>query len=309
MKNRLVLCIASIMLTLTTLGQQDPTFSHSMFNQMAVNPAFAGSDGMICATAINRQQWVGFGEGTPNTTVVNINAAISPFGLSSGIGLNILNDQFGFNNDLGVDLSYAVRFDLEGIGKLALGLNGGFINNSLDPTWNFPEGSGDAAVPQATESAINFDFGAGVFFNNDEMYFGLSATHLNESQYYNEYTTHYKRHFYLTGGYYLDMPNESWQFNPSVFIATDLTTNQLSLTANVIYNKKFWGGVTYRVGEAVVGMVGLELFSGMRVGYAYDYSISDIGGYNGGSHEFMLGYCFTLKREQTPQQYKSIRFL
>jgi type IX secretion system PorP/SprF family membrane protein len=303
-------CLILIFFTsLSVMAQQDPLFSHNMFNQMAINPAYAGSNDMICATAINRQQWVGFGEGSPNTTVVNINAAIKPFGLSSGIGLNILNDQFGFNKDLGVNLSYAVRFQIKGVGTLAFGLNGGFINNTLDPTWNFPEVSSDVAVPQAKETAVNFDMGAGVFFSNNEMYFGLSATHLNETKFYNQYTAHYKRHYYVTGGYMLQLPNPNWEFNPSVIISSDLTTNQLTVTSNVVYNKKFWGGVSYRVGEAVIGMIGIELFSGMRIGYAYDYSITDISSYNSGSHEFMLGYCFTLKKERPPQQYKSIRFL
>jgi len=307
MKNIFLLLVS--LSTLTVMAQQDPLFSHNMFNQMAINPAYAGSNDMICATAINRQQWLGFGEGSPSTTVVNINAAIRPFGLSSGIGLNILNDQFGFNNDLGVDLSYAVRFPIQGIGTFAIGVNGGFINNTLNPTWRFPDTSGDIAVPQAKESAINFDMGAGIFFSNNEMYFGFSATHLNESKLYNQYETHYKRHFYITGGYLLQMPNPNWEYNPSVIISTDLTTNQLTVSSNVIYNKKFWGGVSYRVGEAVIGMVGLELFSGMRIGYAFDFSTTDISGYNSGSHEFMLGYCFTLKKERPPQQYKSIRFL
>ncbi len=295
--------------SLSLWAQQDPLFSHNMFNQMAINPAYAGSSDMICATAINRMQWTGFGEGTPNVTVVNVNAAIKPFGLSSGVGVNILNDKFGFNKDLGVNLSYAVRFKVSGGGTFAIGLNGGFINNTLDPTWNFPEGPSDNAVPQGKQNAINFDMGAGVFYSNNEMYFGLSATHLNQTPYYNKYETHYNRHFYLTGGYSLEMPNPSWQFNPSVIISSNLVTNQLSITSNVIYNKRFWGGVSYRVGEAIIGMVGFELFSGMRIGYAYDFSTTDISSYNNGSHEFMLGYCFTLKKEKPPQQYKSIRFL
>ncbi|HCX98590.1 MAG TPA: hypothetical protein DG754_00485, partial [Bacteroidales bacterium] len=61
--------------SLSLWAQQDPLFSHNMFNQMAINPAYAGSSDMICATAINRLQWTGFGEGAPNVTVVNVNAA------------------------------------------------------------------------------------------------------------------------------------------------------------------------------------------------------------------------------------------
>jgi len=293
-------------------AQQDPLFSQNMFNQMAINPAYAGSNDMICATAINRMQWVGFGEGTPGTTVVNVNSSVKPFGLSSGVGLNIQNDKFGFNSDLGINASYAVRFNISGAGKLAIGLNGGFVNNSLKATWQTPSSpaGGDNAIPSPDESSINFDLGAGLFFNNESMYFGASVTHLNQTKLNKavEPST-YRRHFYLTGGYTLSLPNPVWEINPSVFIGTDLITNQFSLTANMIYNKKFWGGVSYRVGEAVMAMIGIELFSGMRVGYAFDFSTTDISSYNSGSHEFMLGYCFSLKKEKPPQQYKSIRFL
>lgn len=266
---------------------------------------------MVSTTALSRLQWVGFGDGSPNTTVVNINAAINPFGLSSGIGLNIASDQFGFNSDLGVGLSYAVRFNVAGGGKLAIGLNGVFMNNSFkNASWVYPSGSSDSFIPQATDNSVNFDAGFGAYYNNDDMYFGASSTHLIETQLNKAADpSHYKRHFYLIGGYYLQLPSPAWQFNPSVFISSDLTTNQLSITANAIYNKKFWCGVSYRVGEAVAGIIGFELFNGMRIGYAYDFSTTEISSYNSGSHEFMVGYSFSLKKEKPPQQYKSIRFL
>lgn len=310
LRQSFLLIIYIFLFSYIAVGQQDPQFSQNMFNQMAINPAYAGSNDMICATAINRQQWLGFGEGTPKTTVVNINAAIKPFGLSSGVGLNILNDQFGFNKDLGVDISYAVRFNIQGTGTLAVGLNGGFINNSIEPTWRYPQTTSDNAIPAAKESSINFDLGFGVFYSNNEMYFGASATHLNETKFNKAVTpSHYRRHYYLTGGYLLQLPNPVWELNPSVFIGSDLITSQFTVTGNVIYNKKFWGGVSYRIGEAITGMIGLELFSGMRIGYAFDFSTTDISRFNSGSHEFMLGYCFSLKKEKPPQQYKSIRFL
>lgn len=308
---RKIFITLSLFSALTSMAQQDPLLSHNVFNQMAINPAYAGSSGMICATAIHRQQWMGFGEGSPITSVVNVDAAINPFGLSSGIGLNVLQDEFGFNKDIGVDLAYAVRFSIQGVGNLAFGVNGGFINNTLEPSWNFPDAQGpdNNLVPQEAQSSMNFDLGAGVFFNNNEMFFGISATHLNQTTFYDEYLSHYRRHFYVTGGYYLQLPNQAWEVSPSVIISTDLVVNHLTAGINFIYNKKFWGGVSYRVGESVTGIIGIELFSGMRVGYAYDFSTTEISSFNSGSHELMLGYCFSLKKERAPQQYKSIRFL
>lgn len=303
--------LSFLILTISTaVAQQDAQFSQNMFNQMAINPAYAGSSEMICATAINRMQWVGFGEGAPATTVVNINSPFKLFGLSQGAGINITNDRFGFNSDIGLNLAYAARFKIEKAGNLAVGFNAGVINNSLKPKWKFPNTTSDDAVPQADESSVNLDLGFGIFYNNDLMYFGVSASHLNQPKFNKaQIPSHYKIHYYLTGGYIIPLSNKSWELSPSVFIGSNLTTNILSINSNVIYNKRFWGGVSYRVGEAFTVMFGAEIFSGLRIGYAFDVSTTKISSYNSGSHEFMLGYSFTLKKEKPPQQYKSIRFL
>ena len=196
---------------------------------------------------------------------------------------------------------------------LGIGVSGGFISKNIDPKWNYPGATNDIAVPAIKESSFNLDLGFGLYYNTENMYFGLSAAHLNGTKMNNASNpARYKRQFYLTGGYYLNMPNPSWQFNPSVYAVSDFYLSQISLSANIKYNKKFWGGVSYRMGrlgEAVTGMLGIELFNGLKIGYAYEFSFREISAYNDGSHEFMLGYSFTLKKERPPQQYKSIRFL
>jgi hypothetical protein len=84
---------------------------------------------------------------------------------------------------------------------------------------------------------------------------------------------------------------------------------QFSATSLVRYNKKAWGGVSYRPGDALVGIIGIELFNGIRIGYAYDFPISDIRKSTSGSHEFLVNYCFNLSMGKSPMRYKSIRFL
>lgn len=291
-------------------SQQDPQFSQIIFNPMSINPGYAGSLNMIGFGAINKLQWTGFGDGAPVSTAVSINSPIAPFGFKSGIGLSILNDKYGFNSDLGISFSYAARFKFKIVdGSLGIGINGGLVNNSLNPTWNFPDGTSDEIIPQKKESSINLDLGFGLYYNTDYMFFGLSATHLNETKINkSSQPARYTRQYYVTGGYTLNL-NQTWQFEPSVLIATDISSSRFSINSIVKYNKKFWGGVSYRIGEAITGMVGLELFNGIKFGYAYDYSTSRISKYNDGSHEFMLGYNFQLKKEKPPQQYKSIRFL
>ncbi len=304
-----VLILVSLILLSSAYAQQDPQFSQVMFSQNTINPGAAGSSDMISANLINRIQWVGF-DGAPTTNALNVNAAIAPFGFKSGVGVNIITDNPGFNKDLGLNLSYAGRFKT-GKGMLGIGIGAGFVNKNLAATW-VKSDDADPYIPKDKESSLNLDLGAGLYFNNEEMYFGFSVAHLNGTK-MNGATNpaYYKRQFYLTGGYILNMPNPAWQFNPSVYAVSDLFLSQISLSANVKYNKKFWGGVSYRMGHlgAIGGMLGIELFNGLKIGYAYEFSMREISGYNDGSHEFMLGYTFSLKKERPPQQYKSIRFL
>lgn len=304
------LILVSLILLSSAYGQQDPQFSQIMFSQNTINPGAAGSSDMISSSLINRIQWVGF-DGAPKTSALNVNAAVAPFGFKSGVGTNIYTDNYGFNKDLGINLSYAARLKT-GKGMLGIGIYGGFISKNINPSWSSAVDKEDDAIPQKKESSLNLDLGAGLYFNNEEMYFGLSVAHLNGTKMNGASNpAHYKRQFYLTGGYILNLPNPSWQFNPSVYAVSDLFLSQISLSANIKYNKKFWGGVSYRMGHlgAIGGMLGIELFNGLKIGYAYEFSMRELSGYNDGSHEFMLGYTFSLKKERPPQQYKSIRFL
>ncbi|MDI3525905.1 MAG: hypothetical protein PWR03_88 [Tenuifilum sp.] len=307
-----VFLLMLILPVLSVFSQQDPQFNQILFNPLSINPGFAGSQkNMIGVGAINRIQWSGFGEGAPLTTNLGINAPIAPFGFKSGVGLSILNDRFGFNSDIGLNLSYAARFNIKKVdGNLGVGVGVGFINNSINPTWNYPAGGTDDAIPDQKESSINLDLSAGLFYNTDYMFFGVSALHINETKMNKApLSARYTRQFYLTGGYIIDFAGNNWQYEPSVLIHTDLKMNKLAINSIVRYNKKFWGGVSYRVAEALTAMVGFELFNGVKIGYAYEFSLTKISKYNDGSHEFYVGYNFQLKKEKPPQQYKSLRFL
>lgn len=293
----------------SAVAQQDPQHSYYFINQFAFNPAYAGSSDMICATYYLKPQFTGFGEGSPTTTGVNIHSPIKPFGLASGIGLGVVSDSYGFNQDVGLSASYAFKIPIRNTGTLSIGLSGGFINNSLSNVSWSRSNDGDPKIPATDEASFNFDLGFGLFFRSQEMFFGVSSTHLNETRNTRELDSHYRRHFYLTGGYTLPIASTPWEFQPSVLVATNLANNQFAITANMLYNKKVWGGLQYRVGDAVVAMFGFELFNGLRIGYAYDFPVTALSRYTYGSHELMIGYCFSLKRETPPQQYRSIRFL
>jgi len=294
------------------IAQQDPQYSQYMFNHLAVNPGYAGSHDAICLNAIHRQQWVGI-EGAPVTSVFTVNSPFKLFGANHGFGLALMSDQLGFDQNVSVGLDYAYRLSL-GPGKLGIGVSGIFLNKALKATWKIPGGSpeNDPSIPKANESVMGFDMGFGVFYRAENVYLGISATHLLEPTLnYDKAKYPLKRHYYATAGVVFPLNNPAWEIAPSLMACTDVAASQMTASMNIMYNKKVWGGVGYRLNDAVIAMVGVDLFNGVKVGYAFDYTYTSLRNYvsAGGSHEVMVSYCFNLVKERVVKKYKSVRFL
>jgi type IX secretion system PorP/SprF family membrane protein len=308
-------CTAILLLGLISysgLSQQDPITSQYMFSTLTFNPGVAGTSGMICATAVNRQQWLGF-DGAPSTTVFNISAPISR--INSGVGLVVESDNIGFDKDINLAAAYSYLMEL-GSSKLGIGIYLGMVNKTLDPSWEIPDGDHftppdqDPLIPTNKESVVAFDAGAGVYLRNDKYYLAASVTHINQPDIkYTKGLSYISRHYYVTAGYTLQLPDPALELLPSVFAYSDGKIIQATVTSLVRYNKKVWGGVSYRAGDSVIGLIGIELFNGIRIGYSYDFPLSDIRKSTYGSHEFMVNYCFDLSFGKSPMRYKSVRFL
>jgi type IX secretion system PorP/SprF family membrane protein len=293
------------------VAQQDPQYSQYMLNQLVINPGYAGNRDAICATLLHRQQWVGM-DGAPVTSVFSAHTPFRLFGHDHGVGLNILSDEIGFNKDVNISLDYAYRFNV-GPGKLGIGISGAFMNKALNATWYIPNGSADSdpAIPGEKESVMGFDMGLGLFYRSERAYLGLSTTHLLQPKLKYEKSSNLtlKRHYYVSGGCSIPLKNPVWELDPSIMAYSDGTASQITANVNVVYNKKFWGGLGYRINDAIVGMVGINLFDGFKIGYSYDYSHTAVRRYSGGSHEVVANYCFSLFREKIIKKYKSVRYL
>jgi type IX secretion system PorP/SprF family membrane protein len=292
----------------STLAQQDAQFSQYMYNQLDFNPGSAGSKDAICLSALSRKQWLGF-PGAPSTSVFTASAPIKPLKINSGIGITIISDILGFDNNVGVKLAYAYRMDVNG-GKLGIGISGGVLNKALKNAQWKPGVENDPSVPESNDSGTAFDLGLGLFYKTDNLYLGLSSTNILQSEIsYQKVKYLTKRSYYMTAGYNLALKNPLFEFQPSVLIVTDGSSSSVDLNTVILYNKRIWGGVSYRLNSAFIGMVGIELLNGLRVGYSYDFSATDLSKYNNGSHELMIGYSFNIAKEKIPHKSKSVRFL
>lgn len=314
MKKIRTIILALIIPVSIVSGQQDAVFSNYMFNTQTYNPGYSGMTGMITATALTRQQWVGF-PGAPSTMIFNVNMPFSLFGLRSGAGLLVAADKYGFSNDIDFALSYSYLLQI-GTGTLGAGISAGVLNKTISPEWYIPSGpghtppAGDPLIPENDESFVAMDISAGVYYQGLNYYAGFSVTHLNQPKIkYSETATYVSREYYLTAGYYLQLPNPAFELIPSVFIVSDGAATQYLATGMVRYNKKIWGGVSYRISDAITGFAGIELYNGLKVGYGYDFPVSEIRKGTSGSHEFVVSYSFDLGLGKSTSRYRSIRFL
>ena len=292
------------------MAQQEAQFTQNMFNQMAINPGFAGSNNAICATLLGRQQWMGFkdidgNKGGPQTILLSVDGYVKP--IHGGLGLTIYSDKIGFENNIGVKLGYAYRKNI-GTGNLGVGLEVGFLNKAIDFSKFKPIDDGDPLLYKNSALLSNDDtkgmipdFSLGAYYSiPNKIYFGLSTSQLAQMKTSFDATDiTLRRHYYITAGYNYALPgNPSFELAPSFFIKSDGTSTQFDVNCLLEYNKKFWGGLSYRVTDAVGVLVGLN-WKDFRFGYSYDITTSALGssGRSSGSHEIMLGYCFKIKTD------------
>ena len=294
------------LITLNCSAQQEPQFSQNMFNILPVNPGYAGSSDAICANLLYRNQWVGWA-GTPKTMLFSVESPVKL--LRGGLGLTVFSDKLGLEKTSGVKLAYAYKVDI-GPGQLGIGAHAGMINKALlaSEFESFIPKEQDDAIPEEIVKKGTSDFGFGLYYNTDILYFGISSSQLLESEVnYTVGDIKLKRHYYLTAGYTVRL-TPSLELTPSVWLKSDGTVVQGDINVVAMYNNQFWGGITYRLQDAIVPLIGIK-WNNIKIGYAYDITTSEIKGYSSGTHEIILGYCFKMPENKSAQRYRNVRFL
>lgn len=294
--------VVVLLMATSLFAQQDPYYTQWMFNRLAYNPAYAGTQKGVELTALHHMQWVGY-EAKQAPQTQNITASM-PFG-NHGVGLNVFFDRAGFEKTMNTSISYNYKFAI-GSGKLAVGPSVGFIQKSLDGTRLRPENVNDPYIPATSVSTIRPDFGIGAYYSNEafyNFYAGISSLHLTQEDFQYETTNGSKvqylgrRHYYATAG--MELPvSPVLLLRPNVLFKNDGATSQLDVNLDLLYNEKLRGGVSYRTNEAVSLLVGYYPATNLHIGYSYDITLSNLNRYSNGSHEILLTYL--IGRKQAP---------
>jgi type IX secretion system PorP/SprF family membrane protein len=286
-----------------------------MFAMMNYNAGYAGASKGISATGLMRQQWMGFkdAEGNkiaPTTTYITIDSPLKF--IHGGLSATLMQDNIGFQRINQLSVGYAYRFNW-GDGDFGAGLKINLINPKIDfakfVAYNDPQSDPVLAEKTGEESDIMFDGSLGVFYQvPDKYYAGLSVENLMQTMGKKTYYT-LKRTIYATGGYFWPIPGSpTFELQPSAWIGTDFATYQISISALLEYNKKFYGGLAYRYQDAVSILAGVNI-KGLRIGASYDLVTSKLFNYNSGSIEILLSYCFKIETEKLRRSYRNTRFL
>jgi len=310
---------------LVTFAQQDAQFSMNMFNRLAINPGYAGTNQALCATVLYRDQWDKF-SGAPKTGLLSVDYGRI---LHGGLGVTVDQDMLGFDKTLKAKLAYSFHLPLGPAGTLGIGLDFGMIQKSLNGNFIAPDGTStnsgggtDQAIPWSGTSATTYDVGFGLYYTTPKFYVGLSSLHLPEqtitttggagSGLYN-FNYIVSRHYYVMAGYTFTL-NEMFELTPSILTKSNASATQLDVNLLAKWNHLIFLGVSYRLSDAVVGIVGLERpFNGgkstVKFGYSYDVTLSNLSKYNKGTHEIMLGYCMKFHKDPKPTSHDNVRFL
>jgi len=277
------------------LAQQRPVQSLYMFDPLLVNPAYAGNHVQLSATSIYRNQWINL-EGAPKTFSASVHSGF--FKSKMGLGLIATNDRIGIHNDVGLYGVYSYKIKLTQQGVLSFGIQGGFNNLKSDYDKLNLKNTND---PKLTGIISRFspNIGAGIFYRQKDIFGGVSVPQLIEnSALITESATlvSQQRYYYIFAGFNKKISTNFRWISSTLVRLQDNAPLSFDINGTGVIYEVVGLGVSYRLDEGMVGMFELQINENFHVGYAYDFTVSDLNNFSNGSHELMINYRVKIMR-------------
>lgn len=288
------------------MAQQDAQYTQYMYNTMTVNPAYAGSRGVLSIAGMYRSQWIGL-EGAPTTQTLNVHSPVSE---RVGLGLSIVNDEIGngTNQETYFDGVFSYTIPLSRERKLSFGVKAGghLLNIDFNKLANYNK---EAANPGLANIDQKFspNFGAGLYYYTRNFYAGLSipnfltTKHFDDSASGTSFLVEERLNLYLVTGYVFEL-NQRLKFKPALLVkAVQGAPLQVDVSANFLLHDRFTLGAAYRLDAAVSALFGFQINDQFLLGLAYDRETTELGGtrFNNGSFEVLLRYEFMTRHKRT----------
>jgi len=295
-----------LMMCAQARAQFEPQFTQYMFNEMFINPAYAGSRDHMAMTALYRNQWVGI-EGSPKTQTFSAHTPLRNEKI--GLGLSILHEEIGVTQDFSAFGTYAYRIPMQK-GFFSMALSGGIIHHQEQLLELKTQDQGDQSfmgTPRLTVPNMGF----GTFLSTRNYYVGLSIPRMLQNKVdaatgkaENKINVPYW-HYYLMGGYVFTL-NESIKLKPTCMVkAVSGAPVVADFGAHVLLSEVLWLGGSYRTSDSWAAIIQIQMNKQMRLGYSYDYTLTELNQFTSGTHEITLGFDFSFDKNKvvTPRYF------
>ncbi len=293
MKNRFFIILLGLF-AFSSYAQQDAQFTQYMYNTININPAYAGSRGVLSVFGLHRTQWVGL-DGAPTTNSFSINTPVNNSNV--GLGLSVINDRIGPSDEssISADVSYSIK--TSETFKLSFGVKGTANLLNIDFSKVSKYNPYDNLGQYNIDNKFSPNVGAGIYYHSNKTYVGFSVPNFLETEHYNKSSSSpstsvasERMHYHFIAGHVFDL-NETIKFKPAVLTKlVQGTPLQVDASANFLFNEKFVLGAAYRWDAAASLLAGFQVSKSWFIGYSYDMETTKLANYNSGSHEIFLRF-------------------
>ena len=273
-------------------SQQSGIYSQYMFNGLAINPAYAGYDGMLSMTALGRLQSVGL-EGSPTTATFSAHTPI--INDKIGVGLQVFHENIGVTDQSGIYAAYSYKIFFQKL-TLSLGLQAGVNFYRTNYSALVTADPGDPVFANDTRSTTP-NIGSGAMLTSERLFVGLSMPQMLSAG-NNDNVIVQEVPLILFGGYVFDL-SPGLKLRPSMLAKmVNGDPVEWNINAHLLIKDILWVGASFRPVNAITLMLQLQITEQLTFGYSYDASVGEISSIESGSHEFMLNYRFRFSKKK-----------
>lgn len=305
-------------------AQQRPHYTQYILNNYILNPALSGIENYTDVKLSGRRQWVGLA-GAPETFYLTAHAPIgkkdykttassyqipggNPRGSSywenytasephHGVGLAVISDKTGNYSRFNANISYAYHLGLSSTTNIALGFSAGVARVQYDRSKSTAVDPGDPAIGMGN-TVLNKtlpDLNTGIWMYSRDYFIGVSALQVIPQKFSlvdGDPGSKQVPHYFATAGYRY-LLNDDINALPSLmikYVNGSPTTPQFDLNLKLQYRDLMWAGGSYRFQNGYSAMVGINLANTFNVGYAYDFTTTELNTVSRGTHELIIGF-------------------
>lgn len=306
---RSILLSIFILLTFTVCAQQTPRYTQYTFNNLGMNPAYAGSNpNKFEAVLGRRNQWYGF-DNAPVNMFASFNYGYRgkySFKGWHGFSAYIETEKLGAFNNKSSYLGYAYHFRVVSGIRVGFGLMAGIRSFGMGPSVYNPN---DPAFTQTKSIVYSYpDFIPGVRIYSKRFFMDFSVRQIYKNkikQGDKAIGTNSKLipSYYFTYGRKIHLGYEDLLMVPTVHIQSSLLSiPQVDANVMFYYRKRIGIGANYRISSSFSGIIQIGITKNIVAGFSYDYTINKLRNVATNSYEFMIGFSPVMSDEQTEKR-------